>query len=54
MGEREDAEIKRRSQAMVDAQKPVRYWQRGPTVASLAERVERLEARLAELERRRA
>lgn len=36
---------------MVDAQKPVRYWQRGPTVASLAKRVDWLEQRVADLER---
>lgn len=52
MEEREQHENERRSQAMVDAQKPVRYWLRGPTLASLAAKVEELEARVAELESR--
>ena len=53
MGEREDAEIERRSRAMVDAQRPVPYWTRRPTVESLAARIDELERRVTELERRR-
>ncbi len=54
MGEREDAENERRSLAMVDGVKPVRYWRRRPTLEQLAERVERLEQRVDEVERRRS
>lgn len=52
VGEREEAENVRRSRAMVDAQRSVPYWRR-PTLEQLAERVERLEQRVVELERRR-
>ena len=52
MGEHEDAEIERRSQGMVDGVKPVCYWRQRPTVGQLADRVEQLEHRVTELERR--
>ncbi len=54
MGEREDQEKLRRSEAMVDGVRPVRYWrQQRPTTEQLTERVERLEERVNELERAR-
>lgn len=52
MGAREDAENERRSRAMVDGVKPVRYWRQRPTLDQLAERVAQLEERVVELERR--
>ena len=54
MGEREDQEKLRRSEAMVDGVRPARYWrQQRPTTEQLTERVERLEERVNELERAR-
>ena len=54
MREREDQENLRRSRAMVDAVRPVRYWRERPTVDHLAERVELLEQRTADLRRQLA
>ena len=52
MGAHEDAEIERRSRAMVEAQRPVRYWQRATSAAAVAARVHDLERRLAAVEHR--
>ena len=52
MGEREDAENERRSRAMVDGVKPVRYWRQRPSLDQLADRMAHLEERVVELERR--
>ena len=48
MGPREEAENERRSRAMVDAQKPVRYWQRKPITVPLVDRLDALERQVAE------
>lgn len=52
MGEREDAENERRSRAMVDGVRTVRYWRQRPTLDELAERVDQLEERVSGVERR--
>jgi polyhydroxyalkanoate synthesis regulator phasin len=52
MGEREDVENERRSRAMVEGVKPVRYWRQRSSLDQLAYRVAHLEERVAELERR--
>ena len=54
MGTPEGDENERRSRAMVDAQKPVRYWRQRSTLEQLAERVGRLEEQVAQLEHRLA
>ena len=54
MGEREYAENVRRSRAMVEGVVPVRYWRQRPTLEQLAARVEQLDQRVAEVERRLA
>lgn len=52
MGAQEDAENERRSQAMVDGVRTVRYWQQRPTLEELAEQIAQLEERVADVERR--
>ena len=51
MGEHEDAENLRRSRAMVEGARPVRYWLQRPTLEQLALRVAQLDQRVAEVER---